>query len=87
MEKEEILDREYEYICDLYNDNMDDMPVITPASESPITYREAGHALMGVPIEESRLQTKQPTCDGLPLPPSMGARFTVLDNPAMWTHR
>ena len=49
---EKILARWYEYIDDVYNNNRGDMTVITPGSESPLTYREVEQALKGMPVKK-----------------------------------
>ena len=54
LEKDEILSRWSEYICELYNyDNRGDMPDIAAEVESSITQREVEHALRGMPMKKS----------------------------------
>ena len=53
MKKVKILDRWSEYIGELYNDDMGEMPVITTGSISPITYQEVEYALKGMPMRKS----------------------------------
>ena len=53
MEKDKILDRWSEYICELYDDDRGAMPVITTCSISPITYQEVEYALKGMPMMTS----------------------------------
>ena len=53
MEKDKILDRWFEYIGELYDDDRGEMPVITTGSISPITYQEVEYALKGMPMRKS----------------------------------
>ena len=52
MEKEKILSRWYTCIRELYNDDKGDIPEIVVEVESPITQRENGHALRGMPMKK-----------------------------------
>ena len=74
MEKDEILSRWSECIGELYyNDgNRGDMPDIAAEVESPITRREVGHALRGMP------EKKSPGPDGITTEMLVAAEIGIL---------